>query len=820
MSSSSDGRNFETQITADPKGFEAGFAKAAAAARASSEQIKGSLSSLNNSFEGLNKQLLAVSAIVGGGAFFKEAIGVANKLNGEAMGLAKSLGITGTEASTLRTALGDIGSDSETYIGAFQKFAKQIKTNEDGLKAMGLQTRDSNGNLRDSNTLFTDGLKVVGAYKPGLDQTTAAMTIFGKGVDEVMALQKLNNSVLDEAKQKNIDLGMTLSQEGVAASKKYKMAMNDVGDVFEAIKYTIGQAVMPIVTRLGEWFSEIGPPAVFAFRVAINAVATALQGLIGFARALWDVLRGLVNPLFEIGGAFKKLIEGDMSGATKQMQNAFGGWGSAISEGWTRAGDGLKRTASEISNLWGKGTDVAAPKTGTRTMGAFSKTNGGPAVDKSRTKEWDAELAEDKLRFQEKKNLEGSFAQFTKQTEAAFWRDKLALTTAGSAENISVRKKMADLGLAIGQESYQHELAKLQAEEAGYKNNMDAKLAILNQEAALVKQRFGSESKEYEDVQKNIVEAKRAAVEQLKQLDLQRTQGARDASLAELQGREQVAQLELQLGVRTQLEALAQQQQFEVEKHAIALQALREREQIAALDPDKNIVELGRIHQEIQQAERQHQLALNGIRQQSVLESKKYTLDAINTMGSGFQHVFQQAIQGQLSLRGVMQGLWQSMVQAVSGALASIAAKWISTKIVEMIFGKTAAKAEISANAGVAGAAAVASTAAIPIVGPALAPAAGAAASAAAMAFGALAAAPGFAVGSWEVPSDMLTKIHKGEMIVPAQFAQNMREGGALGGGGGGDFAPIHIHSTGGEFIHKNDLAKLLKKMNRNFQFV
>lgn len=47
---------------------------------------------------------------------------------------------------------------------------------------------------------------------------------------------------------------------------------------------------------------------------------------------------------------------------------------------------------------------------------------------------------------------------------------------------------------------------------------------------------------------------------------------------------------------------------------------------------------------------------------------------------------------------------------------------------------------------------------------------------------------PGFATGAWEIPNDMLAMVHKGEMVVPAAQAQQMRGGGF---GGGVTFAPV-----------------------------
>lgn len=66
-----------------------------------------------------------------------------------------------------------------------------------------------------------------------------------------------------------------------------------------------------------------------------------------------------------------------------------------------------------------------------------------------------------------------------------------------------------------------------------------------------------------------------------------------------------------------------------------------------------------------------------------------------------------------------------------------------------------------------------------PVLGPA---AAGPAAAGEAAVLAAKASLPSFAVGAWELPTDMVAQVHRGEMIVPASVAGAMR--GVLGGVG------------------------------------
>jgi len=188
--------------------------------------------------------------------------------------------------------------------------------------------------------------------------------------------------------------------------------------------------------------------------------------------------------------------------------------------------------------------------------------------------------------------------------------------------------------------------------------------------------------------------------------------------------------------------------------------------------------------------------------------------------------VFNQALQGQLSLKGVMQGLWQSMTQAITSALAQMAAKWLMTKMAQVLFGKTTALSEISGYAGTAGAAAIASTAAIPIVGPAMAPAAGAAAFAAAMAFAPMASA----AGGFDIPGNVnpIVQAHAREMILPAKHADVIRgmadqgQGGAAAGGGD---VHLHVNATDAQSVARlfrdngQHIVSALKTQRRNFAY-
>jgi hypothetical protein len=151
-----------------------------------------------------------------------------------------------------------------------------------------------------------------------------------------------------------------------------------------------------------------------------------------------------------------------------------------------------------------------------------------------------------------------------------------------------------------------------------------------------------------------------------------------------------------------------------------------------------------------------------------------------------------------------------------------------SAAVVAAKTGETAAV--VGANAAQAASGAAASQASVPWVGPALAMAAAAAMMSFVMGMGGKGGSTTTtttripsASGGFDIPRGLnpLTQLHEQEMVLPAHIANPLRDSLAQGGGAGqgGDAAPVVIHTTGGDFVHKRDLAKLLTTMRRDYRF-
>ncbi|HEX4079589.1 MAG TPA: hypothetical protein VHX61_12040 [Rhizomicrobium sp.] len=179
-------------------------------------------------------------------------------------------------------------------------------------------------------------------------------------------------------------------------------------------------------------------------------------------------------------------------------------------------------------------------------------------------------------------------------------------------------------------------------------------------------------------------------------------------------------------------------------------------------------------------------------------------------LGNSIKSSFNSALDGMI-FEG--HSFEQFMLQVTEGVLKAfltmgeqIAENWIETQIAAMFETKTTqgttALGQVQDAAAVAGANAYSAYAAYPPI-------------AAAMAADAVATTEGFsglialATGAWDLKSDTVAQLHKGEMVVPENFASGLRgNGGGLGAGG-------DVHMNYSPTVNSREPATLSQMLSR-----
>ena len=425
---------------------------------------------------------------------------------------------------------------------------------------------------------------------------------------------------------------------------------------------------------------------------------------------------------------------------------------------------------------------------------------GGSGAAQDPMQGWEEEIKAQKLAHREMQRETLTHQEWDLAREAAYWREKLATVDAGSKTGLKLREKI------------------LTIEDQLSKQSTEAKM---NQVA------------EWEKLDKHKLEMEKDAADQ---------------ALSE--------------GRISQLERLDLEIEFENRRYQIAYDALQERIALAEQDPtysqtaiDKlkaQMAELGQGHEREQgknQGKRESQRRKDAPNVMEMLQDggKNVWQEAQQQMGQAFSAMLTRTQNFRTAMNNFFKSMGQTFIQEmVTKPLMGMMQRMVQeSAIYKMIFStkdtlETAAAAKtaatkatettsvVTANATQAASGAAASQASIPYVGPILAVAAMAAIMAAVM--GLMGGGGGSqttttttripsAAGGWDIPAGInpLTQLHENEMVLPAEHAQTIRE---MAGQSGGDDSTIIINSTGGDFIHKKDLAKLLKQMKRDFKFV
>lgn len=461
-------------------------------------------------------------------------------------------------------------------------------------------------------------------------------------------------------------------------------------------------------------------------------------------------------------------------------------------------GGGIPKSHVPSGGGGGGGGGGSGRKGGGRKGRSGGGGHAGAAKDPMQA--WEEEIKAQKLAHREMQRDTLNHQEWDLAREAAYWRAKLATVDAGSKTGLKLREKILNL---------EDQLSKQSTE------------AKINQVAA------------WEKLDKH-------------KLDMEKD--AADQALA--------------AGRISQLERLDLEIEFENRRYQIAYDALQERIALAEQDPtysqsaiDKlkqQMAELGQGHEREQtknQGKRENQRRKDAPNVMEMLQDggKNVWEEAQQQMGQAFSAMLSKTQNFRTAMNNFFKSMGQTFIQEmVRKPIAGMLQRMVQeSAIYKMIFGtketletaaaaKTAATkatettAVVGSNAVQAASGAAASQASIPYVGPILAVAAMAAMMAAVM--GLMGGGGGSsttttttripsAAGGWDIPAGInpLTQLHENEMVLPAEHAQTIRE---MAGQSGGDNSTIIINTTGGDFVHKKDIAKLLKQMNRDFKLV
>lgn len=294
-----DNNTIQTSITTDASGVKSGMDAAANAVKSGSDAIKSAMGGLGDAFSMVTGKIALLGAVIGGAGVFNAGIAAVKEQAGQVMSLSRTIGITTGDATILNTALQSVGLSAEDYNAAAASMTKATIKNADAFEKLGIQTKDSNGQMLPMSQQISNTLEKINEFKAGADRQKLSMELLGRSYESLIAVAKLTPEVEAKAAKAVQELHLALDP---AVVKKYGEAQRDFGQVMQGIQLAIGRGAMPALTEMARWFREIGPTAVEVTITTMQVLGIVFEQVKGIVLAVWGQISGIFSGFGEIFG--------------------------------------------------------------------------------------------------------------------------------------------------------------------------------------------------------------------------------------------------------------------------------------------------------------------------------------------------------------------------------------------------------------------------------------------------------------------------------------------------------------------------------------
>lgn len=207
--------------------------------------------------------------------------------------MASVTGLSTKELQEFAYASDLIDVSTDTLASSLKKLTMNMSSAKDGtgsqaeaFKKLGINIKDSQGNLRNSNEVFNETIRALGGIANETERDALAMQIFGKSATELNPLIEGGIDTLERMSKQANELGLILSQEALDGAN----AFNDQLDILKANgKQTFQVIGTEIASQLAPAMEELNNYTMDVIKSLTSAMETG--GLEGLAEELSNQIR-------------------------------------------------------------------------------------------------------------------------------------------------------------------------------------------------------------------------------------------------------------------------------------------------------------------------------------------------------------------------------------------------------------------------------------------------------------------------------------------------------------------------------------------------
>lgn len=270
--------------------------------------VSPALEAVAKKFDGISASL--GTAVLGLGAIFtafaklsRELAKTADELNT----LSAKTGLTTQEIQRLQYACQKVDVDFNTYISSTEKLVSSMDkarkgTNEqsEAFKKLHIRITDGHGKLRDQYEVFNEVIDVLGKMKNETERNAIAQDLLGMSVSELNPLIKAGSEAFESYKENAKGI---LTDEEIERAQAYDDAVEELNAAWTALKLTLGEFLLPILTKIANFLAQIPTPIlkiIVVVTTLIAIIALVVKAILGIKAAMTAI--NAINTAFQTSG--------------------------------------------------------------------------------------------------------------------------------------------------------------------------------------------------------------------------------------------------------------------------------------------------------------------------------------------------------------------------------------------------------------------------------------------------------------------------------------------------------------------------------------
>ncbi len=235
--------------------FMADLAKTKDAVRSNSAEMASAVGKIKESFNdgmkamlGFKGAMVAMAAATGFAVLIKKSLESADELSK----MSQKIGMSTESLSTLKYAAALADVSLESLGTGLKKMSKNAADAADGtgeakdsFKALGIQLKDNDGNLKKSDALLLELSSKFEGLSDGSEKTALAMKIFGRSGADMIPLLNMGGNEIKKLQDRARELGLELSTDAGRAAEEFNDRLTDLKAEAEGFIRVIAVKMLP-----------------------------------------------------------------------------------------------------------------------------------------------------------------------------------------------------------------------------------------------------------------------------------------------------------------------------------------------------------------------------------------------------------------------------------------------------------------------------------------------------------------------------------------------------------------------------------------------